>query len=519
MCSYALSRCPCMAGKAKLMEEGDIATVESGLSGVAGNQIRPELVIGIVAAAGTPIDRIEASLAAAMERSGYKPEPLHLSRYTEQFKLKNPAAPPNANYVDYLESSMNRGTEARKETGRDDVLALTAIADIHYRRDFGGKLNSARSFVLRQLKHPAEVHLLRGTYGDRFFAIGFYMPRSKRKRYLLDRGVPENRIQQLIARDDYEGTESGQRFRDTFHLSDSFVDCRNEVESENELDRLFSLILGTNIITPRKEEFGMFQAFGAALRSSQMGRQVGAAILSEIGDVISVGTNEVPKRGGGSYWEGDDSDKRDHKLGEDSNDKMKSDFVDEIVRKFDEEGILTQGSDENGKRARKALSASRVDSLIEFGRAVHAEADALGSALRLGKSPVGAALYCTTFPCHLCAKQIIAAGIREVTFIEPYPKSLAGDLHGDEIVLEEEADDKKVLFKPFVGVAPRRYMQLFSALDITGKKIPRKDEEGHVRKNLFHPRVHTAYRDVKHREEIASNELAAIAEMQDTQKN
>ena len=497
------------------MEEGDIEMDVSGPGGVAGNQSRPEIVIGIVAAAGTPIERVESSLVAALKKSGYEPKTLHLSRFTERFALDSPAPRSDATHVEYLDSSMNRGTEARETTGRDDVLALTAIADIHLTRCAGTNSEHPNSFVLRQLKHPAEIHLLRETYGDGFFAVGFYMLRSDREKNLRERGVPPEKIEELIARDDYEGTESGQRFRDTFHLSDAFVDCGNVDASEKELDRLFSLILGADIITPRIEEFGMFQAFGAALRSSQMGRQVGASILSELGDVIAVGTNEVPKAGGGSYWEGDASDERDHKLGADSNDKMKSEIVDEIVRKFSKEGLMTQGKDDNGKRARKALEASRVDSLIEFGRAVHAEADALGSALRLGKSLIGAALYCTTFPCHLCAKQIVAAGIGEVTFVEPYPKSLAGELHGDAITVEE-ASDGKVLFKPFVGVAPRRYIQLFSALDMTGKQIPRKEDEGQVKEDLFHPRVRVARKEVEYREQLASEILMSITEEQDT---
>ena len=410
---------------------------------------------------------------------------------------------------------MNRGTEARETTGRDDVLALTAIADIHLKRCSGTDSNPPKSFVLRQLKHPAEIHLLREVYGDGFIAVGFYMPRSDRERNLRERGVPVGKIKELIDRDDYEGTESGQRFRDTFHLSDAFVDCGNADESEGELKRLFSLFLGTDIITPRIEEFGMFQAFGAALRSSQMGRQVGAAILSGVGDVIAVGTNEVPKRGGGSYWEDDEIDERDHKRGVDSNDTMKGDIVSEIVRKFDDAGLLDESEESVKGHARKALETSRVDSLIEFGRAVHAEADALGSALRLGKSPVGAALYCTTFPCHLCAKQIVSAGILEVTFIEPYPKSLASELHGDAITVEE-ASDGKVLFKPFVGIAPRRYIQLFSSLDMTGKQIRRKDDAGRVKRDLFYPRVRMAYKEIEYREQLASEQLKMITEDQET---
>lgn len=497
------------------MEERDNKLAKSGPDEAAGDRSRPELVIGIVAAAGTPIERITGSLNTVLKKSGYEPETLHLSRYTKRFSLDSPEAPPNASYVDYLQSSMERGTEAREATGRDDVLALTAIADIHQKRGDGGNTSTPNCFVLRQLKHPAEIHLLRETFGDIFFVIGFYMPRSGREIHLSDRGVSEKEIKELIDRDEYEGTEFGQRFRDTFHLSDAFVHCGDKDECEQELDRLFSLVLGTEIVTPRMEEFGMFQAFGAALRSSQMGRQVGAAILSEMGDVIAVGANEVPKRGGGSYWEGDDPDKRDHKIGADSNDKMKCDIVDEIVRKFSEEGLLAQGNDDSGNRARKALEASRVDSLIEFGRAVHAEADALGSALRLGKSPVAATLFCTTFPCHLCAKQIVAAGIGEVIFVEPYPKSLAGALHGDAIAVEE-ASDGKVLFKPFVGVAPRRYIQLFSSLDMTGKQIPRKEDGGQVKEDLFHPRVRVARKEIKYREQLASEQLRNITESQDT---
>jgi deoxycytidylate deaminase len=30
-----------------------------------------------------------------------------------------------------------------------------------------------------------------------------------------------------------------------------------------------------------------------------------------------------------------------------------------------------------------------------------------------------------SFPCHMCARHIIATGLREVVYIEPYPKSVA----------------------------------------------------------------------------------------------
>ena len=44
-------------------------------------------------------------------------------------------------------------------------------------------------------------------------------------------------------------------------------------------------------------------------------------------------------------------------------------------------------------------------------------------------------LFATTFPCHHCARHIVAAGIRRVVYVAPYAKSRAVDLHDDAIVL------------------------------------------------------------------------------------
>jgi hypothetical protein len=80
----------------------------------------------------------------------------------------------------------------------------------------------------------------------------------------------------------------------------------------------------------------------------------------------------------------------------------------------------------------------------------------------------------TTFPCHYCARHVVSAGVDEVQFIEPYPKSRALKLHGDAItttVAEWVAPSgqsnktpgapRKVLFRPFTGVAPRLYRRVF----------------------------------------------------------
>lgn len=51
--------------------------------------------------------------------------------------------------------------------------------------------------------------------------------------------------------------------------------------------------------------------------------------------------------------------------------------------------------------------------------------------------------------------------MERVVYIEPYPKSRVSTLYDDSISLDG-ANDDRVRFAPFVGVAPRRYIELFS---------------------------------------------------------
>ena len=79
---------------------------------------------------------------------------------------------------------------------------------------------------------------------------------------------------------------------------------------------------------------------------------------------------------------------------------------------------------------RNDIDRSQIGEITEYGRMVHAEMNAIADAARLGRPVAGATLYVTTFPCHNCAKHIIASGIARVVFIEPYAKSRAELLYG-----------------------------------------------------------------------------------------
>src|ERR1035441_10213713 len=106
----------------------------------------------------------------------------------------------------------------------------------------------------------------------------------------------------------------------------------------------------------------------------------------------------------------------------------------------------------------------------------------LDAALR-GVAVAGATLHSTTSPCHNCARHLIGAGIARVVFVEPYTKSRAVQLHADSATIAQfERDPSKVAFEPFVGVAPRRYLEMF---DAAGRErlghLGRKDDAGRKR--------------------------------------
>ena len=81
----------------------------------------------------------------------------------------------------------------------------------------------------------------------------------------------------------------------------------------------------------------------------------------------------------------------------------------------------------------------------------------------------------------LCAKHIVAAGVKRVVYLEPYPKSYARQLHGDSIQVDDTSDSAKVVFQPFIGISPFRYRELF-------EKGRRKGEEGEAKKWMSDPR-------------------------------
>ena len=64
----------------------------------------------------------------------------------------------------------------------------------------------------------------------------------------------------------------------------------------------------------------------------------------------------------------------------------------------------------------------------ELCRGVHAEQNAVTQAAYFGVSVNGATIYTTTFPCSMCAKILINAGIKEIVYNEGYIDDLSKTL-------------------------------------------------------------------------------------------
>lgn len=436
-----------------------------------------ELVLGLVSPVGTNLDRFIVTLEAILREFEYSTNTVRLSGLaTELVDVSAPTA--GSDEFRRLTRLMDAGNEARRRGGAADVLALAAAGAISRRRSGEPREPLKRTaHVLRSLKHPGEVLTLRRIYGPAFFLIGVVSSEDDRKRYLnTAKSCSPLEIETVLDRDLSEGSEFGQRTRDTFHLADVFIPS----EDRSRLERFINLVFGVPLETPTQDEYSMFLAFAAALRSGDLSRQVGAVIVSQHGDVVSVGANDVPRPTGGLFWPGK-GDRRDHVLGFDSNEVERGRIIDDILTRLRPDGY---DEDEWKRRGIERLLSATIMDITEYGRPVHAEMEAILAAGRSGVGARGATLYSTTFPCHNCAKHIIGAGIARVVYVEPYPKSRTASFYGDSIHLGPvSACDERVAFEAFEGVGPRRFVDLLSMGSYNGYPVKRKVKGGRVRDN------------------------------------
>ncbi|RYZ89052.1 MAG: cytidine deaminase, partial [Proteobacteria bacterium] len=415
------------------------------------DEICNQLVIGLVAPTGTNLNKFTSCIDRALEKFGIMSTSIKLSDFIENQVPTEGAK----NNINMLNIKMTNGTKLRLKNKDASILAKYAVAQISTNRT---NFQSKQAFVVNQLKRPEEVAYLRDIYGPLFFLIGVNDTRDNQISFLTsgDQKFYDaakqliNRDQQETPNDDLTAEETksfGQQTRATFHMADVFFDGSQDANTIIiEFNRFLNIVHSSPRSSPTSAEHFMYMAQTSALRSGDLSRQVGAVVITQEGELAGTGANDVPKAGGGQYWTEDKFDARDHWLGFDANKKQ----IDNISENtWDSLKEFFPGFDDTLKnQIVSKLKTSAISEITEYGRPVHAEMSAILSCTRLGVSTRNGTIFCTTYPCHNCAKHIIAAGIKQVFFIEPYPKSLAIKLHHDSIqddILKETTENSVVM--------------------------------------------------------------------------
>ncbi len=427
-----------------------------------------ELVIALCGPIGSPLHSVgEAFQRKLLDAFGYTDcTYLRLSSFIAEHAPAVDVPIPTADGYEKTRAMIEAGNHLRTKYG-NGILAELAINKIRFDREVHKTETDSTKYAPRRIVHiidsiknEEELALLKLVYRDMLYVVGVFAPLHVREANLKDMSLTSAQIYELIDRDSGEEFAAGQAVSEAFAGCDFFLRTGNGTDSElnSRVERFLNLILGTKVITPTAAETAMYAAAMASANSACLSRQVGAAVTDKDGDILAIGWNDVPTVGGGLYGNGT----HDHRCwnlggGKCFNDEEKDTLATEMTNALSE--VIP--SDKLARAKEILRGASKLKGLIEFSRAIHAEMHAiLNAGKTAGMRLDGGKLFVTTYPCHSCARHIVASGIKEVYFIEPYRKSLAVKLHRDAIS-EQEVDTDKVRILAYDGVAPSRYLTLF----------------------------------------------------------
>lgn len=443
-----------------------------------------ELVIALCGPIGSPMNAVANKLKEVLRTTfGYDTVVLRLDRYIEDYATRTRRSFPTSPAARRLDL-IGLGDEMRRSFGAG-VLAELAVNEIRRGREQAAMLTATGEHAPRRvchvidtIKNPQELDLLRTVYRELLYVIGVFAPIQDREAALRAEGLELADIGLLMDRSSGEETSEGQTVEQTFPQSDFFLrmDSYTDTQLRLRVERFLHLILGTQIITPTRSETAMYAAASVAGNSACLSRQVGAAVTDSTGEVLGLGWNDVPRPFGDLYVTDlieDPAGHRDKRCwnfgGKCHNDEEKALLASHVIDVL--APLIKDGQHEQA--ALLMAKNKKLRGLIEFSRAIHAEMHALLTALRqTGERVKGGMLFVTTYPCHVCARHIVAAGISEVHFIEPYRKSLAIKLHGDAMTESGQGTDRVMLI-PYDGVAPARYLSLFKMKPNSRKKMGR----------------------------------------------
>ncbi|OQX86044.1 hypothetical protein B6D60_06925 [candidate division KSB1 bacterium 4484_87] len=251
------------------------------------------------------------------------------------------------------------------------------------RREFGPSVLADRTkekikdnkVVIDSIRNPAEILSLREL--PNFFMVSIDAPPELRYQRAKERGRIEDvdSLDQFIAMENREKSDDAheQNLSKCMRMAEfRIINSGSRKEFYKEIDHTVSQV--ELRLRPTWKEYFMKMAFLVAERSTCLRHHVGAIIVKNR-HVLTTGYNGAARK---------------------TNDCLRL-------------GCLrNQLNIPSGERH-------------EICRAIHAEQNAIIQAGVHGVSIEGATLYCTHFPCIICAKMIVNAGIKKVVVAQGYP--------------------------------------------------------------------------------------------------
>ena len=377
---------------------------------------------------------------------------------------------------------------------------------IDYLVHYYTEAEDTKLYFIDSLRNPMGIKYLRNRY-PKFYLISIYASHSTRKQRLskIVTNFCEKGFEEQDRRDqgrDYKYKYDGffkQNVRESVLISDIAINNKeefnrnlsNEVEKHkseiyHKLLRYVALIIDPGCTKPTTEEMFMNMAFSMAMKSNCISRKVGAVIEGGKGYLVGAGWNDV---GEGQlscglryikdlrlpeYINCIEALKKKKEEPNTSDEEIIKNLVEkygtenccfclkddlskaELLSKLEKILINTEINAESKKVYKKIQKKFNIKRL-EFCKALHAEENAIIQSAKIGGMGLkDAKIYITTYPCELCSKKIQQSGIKEILYVEPYPKVLS-----EYLFLKDGI--QKVSIRQFEGVKAYAYMKLFKA--------------------------------------------------------
>lgn len=419
-----------------------------GIGTLSGEQRRPDsgyLVLGLTGSFGSGCSEVAEILRCGKDYRVVSISGI-LEKESEHRQEELPDSPQQRR-----QALQELGNRLRGERGNGVLVKMALEQAVGEDKD--------RPLVLDSLKNPGEIAELRELPNSYVVAVDASR-RNRWGRIAAQSDYEEKLFRRNDQVDKDEGLKYGQRVQACVDRADIVISNEEDWgDSPRKKEKFRSKVLGyvhlleePGYREPTFRELAMNNAYSTSLRSRCLSRRVGAVIVSQKIEnapyyVLATGYNHVPPRSRECIEEFHECYRAMKK--KEVLDSLKfcpgcgSGLEDARCDNSDCHYSMAQGN---------LLDRIMPGKGLDLCRASHAEESAILQTCVLGgPSPRDGIMFTTTFPCPLCAKMIVGAGIREVAYVEPYPMP-------ESIAILENAD---VDLTRFEGVKAQAFVRLF----------------------------------------------------------